>query len=162
MKEQEVEALLFIGLSGHLQDMFAQVNELEFDGFMIGPSQLADPNVRNELGDSAEGAFALVPKFYNDFVPAQEFKEKYMSEYDFMPGHESASAHDLLLNMIIGIRQNMTTISRRDVIDHMYRLESSINGSFGSFTINSIAGTLSYDLFPVKIEGGNVVYLTEN
>ena len=161
LKSQGAEAILVIGNASHIVNIVNRLDEMQFEGMLIGQAGLSVPTTIKKLDDAVDGAFALAPIIYDEqFSPAQPFMTKYKNQYSRVASYFAANAYDAL-NIVAEATKDNSVIERKDMVNYLATLDS-YEGVFGPLKIDKANREITFELFPVKIESGNVIYLQEN
>jgi branched-chain amino acid transport system substrate-binding protein len=152
---KDMEAIYTVGFESRLKNVFRQLREENFRGFIIGASGASGPNITSM--PEANGAYVAAPIVYNpNFLFAKELKEKYEAKYNKPFTQFAANGYDFvkLLAGLLGGKE----ISREN-IKSLLEEGFIYSGVFGSLNVKPGEHDIVYPLHPAQIVDGEVKYL---
>jgi|GEM_PF-2738029 branched-chain amino acid transport system substrate-binding protein len=152
LKSQGAEVILPLGFTGHVLNIIDQATDLQFSGAFMGNEMFSNPPVTKKI----DNAFATVARFYDpSFAPAQEFIKKYESEYNKTATHRTGYGYDVAMMIA-----NSNNPDRQGIVSYLNSLNSH-KGVLGSLQITPESHEMTYQLFPARIEQGELTYITQ-
>jgi branched-chain amino acid transport system substrate-binding protein len=155
-KLKDMEAICFIGFVAHIQEVFKQLREANYKGFIITGASGSDPTVVSM--PEANRVYISAPRIYDqNYLFAKDAKEKYETEYRKPFNMFAAAGYDFM-TFIAGLRQDKE-ISRDNV---RVLLEEGFiyPGVFGVLDVKPKEHEIYFPLYPAQIINGEVKYLT--
>lgn len=154
-KLKDTEAIFTVGFASHLKNVFRQLREEDFNGYILGPSSATWPPIRSMT--EANGVYVSAPIIYNqNNIFAKEAKEKYEKKYNKTFNHYAANGYDII-KILAGLLQDKE-ISRGSIKS---LLEGGFiySGLFGDIDMKPGEHSINFPLFPAQIIDGEVKYM---
>jgi ABC-type branched-subunit amino acid transport system substrate-binding protein len=154
-KLKDMEAIYSVGFDNHLKNVFKQLIEENFRGFLLG-GHGATSSIVTSIPE-ANGVYVAAPAIYNpNFLFAKELKEKYEAKYNKPLNHLSANGYDFV-KFLAGLLEDKE-ISRENV--KILMEEGFIySGVFGSIDVKPGDHDITFPLYPARIVDGKIKYL---
>ena len=152
---KDMEAIYAVGFESHLKNVFMQLREVNFRGFIIGASGAASSEVTSM--PEADGVYVAAPIVYNpNFLFARELKEKYEAKYNKPFTQFAANGYDFI-RILAGLLEDKE-VSRKSVKSVLE--EGFIySGVFGSIDVKPGQHDITFPLHPTRIVNGKLKYL---
>lgn len=151
---EDSDAIFAVGFPDHLENIFTQLKEGGFDGFTLSTNGPAAPYLR--IQPAFEGVYVTTPLTYKqDFLPAQEVKEKYETQFAKPFNHYVASGYAMI--RLLGDLLEDEEVSRESV---KTLLEAGFiqPGVFGTVDGRPGEHDFSFPLQAAQIVDGEVEY----
>jgi len=153
-KLKDTEAIYVAGFSSYFENVFKQLKDENFRGFVFASMGTVDYPVRNM--PEAQGVYVTPPIIYEpDFFFTREAKEKYEAKYDKTFNHRVANGYDFI-KLLAGLLED-EEISREGV-KRVLEEGFIYYGVFGSLGVKAGEHDISFPLYPAQIVDGKVQY----
>jgi len=152
---KDMEAIYAVCFESHLKNVFKQLSEVNFRGFIIGASGAACSEITSM--PEANGVYVSAPIIYNpNFLFAKELKEKYEAKYNKPLNEYAANGYDFI-RILAGLLEDKK-VSRKSVKS---LLEEGFiySGVFGSIDVKPGEHDIDFPLHPTRIVNGKLKYL---
>jgi len=152
---KDMGAIYAVGFESHMKNVFRQLREENFQGFILATSAASGPNVTSM--PEANGVYVAAPSIYNpSFIFARELREKYEAKYNKPFTQYAANGYDFV-KLLAGLLEDKE-ISRKSVKSVLE--EGFIySGVFGSIDVKAGEHDILFPLHPAQIVDGEVKYL---
>ena len=152
---KEMESICAIGHASQFKNIFEQLKELDFGGFILGSTGASSPIIVN-LPEVA-GAYVTAPIIYNpNYIFAREAGDKYEAKYHKPFTQFAANGYDFV-KLLASLLEDKD-ISRKSVKG---LLEGGFiyPGIFGDLDVEPGEHDIVFPLHPARIMDGEVKYL---
>jgi branched-chain amino acid transport system substrate-binding protein len=150
----DMEAIYVVGFASLIGNIFGQLKEENFKGFILGGNAVAYPEVI--ILPEVEGVYFAAPIIYNPNFPfAKEVEKKYVDRYNKTFDHAAAGAYDAI-KIFAGLWGD-EEISRervKSLLDEGF----TYSGVFGMVNVRPGEHDISFPLYPAQIINGEVKY----
>jgi len=149
------EAIFSVCFPEHSVEIFKQLREVNYKGFVLASSDSAIPLIFN--APEANGVYLPAPIIYNpNFLFAKEVKEKYKAKHNKPFNHFSGNGYDTV-KLLAGLLEDKE-ISRKSV---KTLLEDGFiyPGVFGTLDVKPGEHNFVFPLHPAQIVDGTLKYL---
>ena len=151
---KDMEAIYTVGFAKHLGEVFRQLKEEDFRGFILGPAEILNvvkttPEMNN--------AYTAAPIVYNpDYLRAKEAKQKYEARYNKPFTHQAANGYDFV-KLLAGLLEDkeVSRESMRSLLEEGFIYP----GVFGDLDVKPGQHDIDFPLHPAQIVEGEVKYL---
>ena len=152
---KDMDAIYAVGFESRLKNVFRQLKEKNFRGYILGGSGASGPST---IGmHEANGVYVTAPIIYNpNFIFAKELKKKYEDKYNKLFTQYAANGYDFV-KLLAGLLEGKK-VSRRKIKS---LLEGGFvySGVFGSINVKPGEHDMSFPLHPARIIDGKLKYL---
>ncbi len=152
---KDMEAIYAVCFAPHLKNVFRQLREENFRGFILGSAGAACSEVTSM--PEVNGMYVATPIIYNpNYLFAKEAKEKYEARYNKRFNHQAANGYDLM-KLMAGLLEDKE-VSRKSVKSVLE--EGFIySGVLGSIDVKPGEHDILFPLYPAQIVDGKLKYL---
>jgi len=151
---KDSDAIYSAGFVSHIKNVFLQLKEANFNGFMLSTNAATDPSIRSL--PEANGAFVTTFIIYNpNHLYTKEAKEKYEARYSKPFNPYAANGYDfvkLFSNLIED--EEISRKSAKRLLDQGFIYP----GVFGDVKVKSGEHDIHIPLHPARLENGTLKY----
>lgn len=150
----DMEAIYIAGYSHHYENVYKQLREVDYQGYILGASGSCWPYLVSI--PESNGVYVVAPKVYDhEFLFGKEVKEEYESTYGRSFTHFAANGYDAI-KILANLLENKE-VSRRAVKSSFD--EGFIHpGIMGTIYIEPGNHDISFPLYPARIIDGELEY----
>jgi branched-chain amino acid transport system substrate-binding protein len=149
-----MEAIYVVGFASLIGNVFSQLKEENFKGFILGGNAVAYPEVT--ILPEVEGVYIAAPIIYNPNFPfAKEIEKKYVNRYNKPFSHAAAGGYDVI-KILAGLWKD-EEISRERV-KSLLEKGFVYSGVFGIVNVKPGEHDISFPLYSAQIIDGEVRY----
>lgn len=149
-----MEAIYVVGFASLIGNVFHQLKEENFKGFILGGNAVSFPEIQTL--PEAQGVYTAAPVIYNPNSPfAKEIEKKYVNRYNKPFSHSAAAGYDTI-KILAGLWED-EDISRervKSLLDEGF----VYSGVFGMVNVRPGEHDISFLLYPAQIINGEVRY----
>ena len=151
----DMEAIYITGYIGLLENIFKQLKEQNFRGFILSMNNASFPTIVTI--PEAQGSYVAAPIIYNpNFLFAKEMGEKYVTRYDKPINHAAAVGYDFI-KILAGLLEDKEV--SRESVKSVLEAGFIYSGVFGTLNVQPGEHDIVFPLHPAQIVDGEIKYL---
>jgi branched-chain amino acid transport system substrate-binding protein len=157
VKLKDTEAIYSVGYPSHLKNVFKQLKEANYQGFILGETTATNYIVRSI--PEANGVYVSTPIIYNpNFLFAKKISQEYNAIYNNPFSYEAAIGYDFI-KIFAGLIEGQE-ISRKN-IKHILDQGFMYSGVMGNQELEPGEQEINIPLYPAQIQDSKIKFLRD-